>query len=283
MTIEDIRREVTAELAADGRRAPGRSTIRTILRDTFFLRYKTSSGDLYRYNDPRFDNKRLWVSRLLAQFLSEEVIILSMDESSVKQEWLPKRTWQFQPSKRQLDITCLQEMASAQRTLDRVDNPEENASYHGEESSQAGGNDISGAGGQRTSLTKKLFAPFGRVSGPLKKVWQRIGSSIAGTKKAKKDSSDSSPDENDSSHSDDETPLTDQEPLRLPLTPIMESLRDLELRSTPLRRSNRLQQKLSARELSPVKKDLTQSLNAAATEYAGAMANLTRRPLAEKV
>ena len=56
---------------------------------------------------------------------------------------------------------------------------------------------------QRKSLKKRLFAPFGRVSGPLKKVWEKIGSTIAGNKKAAKVSdSDSSGD--DSSCSNDE-------------------------------------------------------------------------------
>ena len=66
------------------------------------------------------------------------------------------------------------------------------------------------------------------------------------------------------------------------MTPIMESLRDLELRSTPVRRSNRLLQKMAARGGSPVRKDLTQALKAAATDYAGEMAGLARQPVTER-
>ena len=36
------------------------------------------------YNDVEFDEKRVWVSRLLAQFMFSGVIIISIDESSFK-------------------------------------------------------------------------------------------------------------------------------------------------------------------------------------------------------
>ena len=46
-----------------------------------------------RYNDVGFDEKRVWVSRLLAQFICSGVIIISIDESSFKQESVVKRYW----------------------------------------------------------------------------------------------------------------------------------------------------------------------------------------------
>ena len=65
MTIKDVEKGVVVELG-DSRQVPGSGVIRTILKETFLLRYRSARGELYRYNDPRFDNKRLWVCRLLA-------------------------------------------------------------------------------------------------------------------------------------------------------------------------------------------------------------------------
>lgn len=64
-----------------------------ILIQDFGLRYRATNAANIKYNDPDFDEKRLWVSRLLAQFMMAEVVIVSIDESSFKQEGLPKRFW----------------------------------------------------------------------------------------------------------------------------------------------------------------------------------------------
>jgi hypothetical protein len=37
----------------------------------------------------------MWVSRIMAQFIKEEVIIISIDESNFKFDSLPSRQWQF--------------------------------------------------------------------------------------------------------------------------------------------------------------------------------------------
>ena len=47
-----------------------------------------------RYNDPLFDDKRLWVARLLAQFLRDDAIILSVDESAFHAVNNPAKHWQ---------------------------------------------------------------------------------------------------------------------------------------------------------------------------------------------
>ena len=44
-----------------------------------------------KYTDPTFDEKRLWISRLLAQFIVEGAIIVSIDESSIRTQGLPKK------------------------------------------------------------------------------------------------------------------------------------------------------------------------------------------------
>lgn len=50
-----------------------------------------------KYKDPSFNEKRLWVSRLLAQFMFEDVVIISVDESHFRSDTLPHRQWQFKP------------------------------------------------------------------------------------------------------------------------------------------------------------------------------------------
>ena len=47
-----------------------------------------------KYNDSDYDEKRVWISRLLAQFMKADVLIVSIDESSFKQEGIPNRYWQ---------------------------------------------------------------------------------------------------------------------------------------------------------------------------------------------
>ena len=64
-----------------------------MLRDDFQLRYRVANAAKIKYNDVSFDAKRVWVSRLLAQFLLSGVIIVSIDESSFKQEGVTKQYW----------------------------------------------------------------------------------------------------------------------------------------------------------------------------------------------
>ena len=48
------------------------------------MRFRAVNAAKIKYNDTDFDEKRLWVSRLLAQFMMADVLILSIDESSFK-------------------------------------------------------------------------------------------------------------------------------------------------------------------------------------------------------
>jgi len=58
---------VMKELAAKGQyESVGRSTVRLIMRQQLGLRYKRMDSALIRYDDQTFDEKRLWVCRILA-------------------------------------------------------------------------------------------------------------------------------------------------------------------------------------------------------------------------
>lgn len=48
---------------------------------------------MVRYLDPTYNEKRLWVSRLLAQFHKEGAVIISIDESNFRVDSFPKRKW----------------------------------------------------------------------------------------------------------------------------------------------------------------------------------------------
>lgn len=66
-----------------------------ILKDKFHLRYGKTQASNLKYRDPTYNEKRRWVARLLAQFMYEEVVIISLDESNFRSETFPSRQWEF--------------------------------------------------------------------------------------------------------------------------------------------------------------------------------------------
>ena len=76
---------------------PNLNTIQRILREHFHLSFKSASPAMVRYLDPTYNEKRLWVSRLLAQFLLEDVTIISIDESNLRSDCFKRRKWCFNP------------------------------------------------------------------------------------------------------------------------------------------------------------------------------------------
>ena len=73
---------------------PCATTVNQVLRRDFKLRYRLTNAASIKYNDTDYDEKRRWISRLLAQFMMADVVIVSIDESSFKQEGIPSRYWQ---------------------------------------------------------------------------------------------------------------------------------------------------------------------------------------------
>ena len=47
-----------------------------VLREDLHLRFLRYDSAMVRYQDPTFDSKRLWVGRLLAQFLIDGALII---------------------------------------------------------------------------------------------------------------------------------------------------------------------------------------------------------------
>ena len=78
-------------------RAPGMSTIYYLLRKDFKLRFRATPPALTRYLDPAYDEKRQWVARLLAHFMQQGMVIVSVDESNIRADSFAKRQWRFVP------------------------------------------------------------------------------------------------------------------------------------------------------------------------------------------
>lgn len=62
------------------------SQISKVLREDLHLRFLRYDSAMVRYQDPTFDHKRLWVSRLLSQFLIDGALIISIDESHIRHD-----------------------------------------------------------------------------------------------------------------------------------------------------------------------------------------------------
>ena len=76
-------------------KVPSSLTIRKLMKEKFNLHYKRLQKASTKYRDPQYNEKRMWVSRIMAQFFKEEVIIICIDESNFKFDSLPSRQWQF--------------------------------------------------------------------------------------------------------------------------------------------------------------------------------------------
>ena len=69
-----------------------------ILRTHFKLKFKKLEKANVKYNDPTYNEKRLWVSKLLTQFIIEDAIIVSVDESNFRSDVIMNKQWQFNPN-----------------------------------------------------------------------------------------------------------------------------------------------------------------------------------------
>jgi len=61
------------------------------------LKYRKIKGAEYRYEDPAFDEARLWVSRLLAQLIKDDALVISIDETGFRTDTGNMMGWVFEP------------------------------------------------------------------------------------------------------------------------------------------------------------------------------------------
>ena len=85
-------------LAVPGLRVPSYSVLRKVVIEKFGLAFRAPLATNSRYTDPAYDLERLWASRVLASTLTDEVCLVSVDESNFKQKE-PKRFWQSYPKR----------------------------------------------------------------------------------------------------------------------------------------------------------------------------------------
>jgi hypothetical protein len=67
-------------------KAPSASTIGSMLKKHFKLEYMKFKAANYRYRDPTYNEKRQWISRLLAQFLYDNAALIAIDESGFRSD-----------------------------------------------------------------------------------------------------------------------------------------------------------------------------------------------------
>jgi hypothetical protein len=74
---------------------PSAALLRKIMKKKFNLSYSRLDKANTQYRNPKYNDKRMWVCRLLAQFIKEDAIIICVDESNFRHDALPSKQWQF--------------------------------------------------------------------------------------------------------------------------------------------------------------------------------------------
>ena len=67
-------------------KAPTLNVIGITLKQDFKIRYLRENPASVRYNDPVFDERRKWASRTLSHMLSEEFMVISIDETHIRSD-----------------------------------------------------------------------------------------------------------------------------------------------------------------------------------------------------
>ena len=86
VSIIQLQEHLKINLIPLNKKIPSVSVLRIILKNHFHLQYKKFKTANYRYYDPTFNEKRLWVSRLLTQFLHDDAVIISLDETGFRSD-----------------------------------------------------------------------------------------------------------------------------------------------------------------------------------------------------
>ena len=82
MTLNKVQQHI--KLLLPDSKPPCHTVISKILHKRYHLDFKRLDGATFRYRDPRFDEKRIWVSRLLTQFPLDGALLISIDESNFR-------------------------------------------------------------------------------------------------------------------------------------------------------------------------------------------------------
>ena len=81
------------ELTFPPSQVPSLKDISSILKEEFKLRFRKLDGAVARYNDPLYDEKRGIVSRVLAQLVIDNALVISIDESHIRSDLKKGFAW----------------------------------------------------------------------------------------------------------------------------------------------------------------------------------------------
>ena len=87
-------RNYIADSDVAGLKVPGRNVVSRILKEKFLLRHVKYDGSIARYRDPLYNDRRIWLSRLMTQLICEDVLIISIDETHFRSDTALDKRWQ---------------------------------------------------------------------------------------------------------------------------------------------------------------------------------------------
>ena len=88
-TSNELRNHLLQRLSED--QVPSVKVLREIVRDKFKLKYCRLDKANTQYRNAKYNEKRLWVSRLLSQFILEKAVIIAIDESNFRHDTFPAK------------------------------------------------------------------------------------------------------------------------------------------------------------------------------------------------
>jgi hypothetical protein len=90
-TVQELRDYLLGKLPED--KVPSTKIIRRIMKEDFNLKFKRFDKANTKYIDSAYNEKRIWISRIVSQFLKEDAIIISIDESNYRHDDYPTKQW----------------------------------------------------------------------------------------------------------------------------------------------------------------------------------------------
>ena len=93
LTIKQIR-EYIGQAQIPNLKVPGKDTVSMILKEKFLLRHVKYDGSIARYRDPLYNDRRIWLARIMTQLICEDVLIVSIDETHFRSDIAMKKRWQ---------------------------------------------------------------------------------------------------------------------------------------------------------------------------------------------
>jgi len=98
MRRADIQEHLQGRLADS--RVPTLNEIGTTLRKDFKISYIKENQATVRYRDPEIDDRRAWASRILSHMLSQDFMVISVDETHIRSDKNNHYAWQFTANER---------------------------------------------------------------------------------------------------------------------------------------------------------------------------------------